>query len=138
MTLEHVLGHACRGSRTFELAAADGLVFDQVIEQKSEMRTLADLAGHVLQHRGCRLPVHRGNGFLRLRRHHELQPPGRFTQGHKARILCSPGFLDQGPAQIRIQPRRPAIAQCIEWQVTPSIIQRLEQREVVAKALLVR
>ncbi|MFU2327561.1 Fic family protein [Pseudomonas sp. NFX98] len=40
----------------------------QFVMKISEMRTLADLAGHVLQHRGCRLPVHRRNGFLRQRR----------------------------------------------------------------------
>ncbi|MNR20950.1 hypothetical protein D3C85_1378240 [compost metagenome] len=111
MALEHVLGHPRRGGRTFELAAADGLVFDQIIEQIAEMSALANLAGHVFQHCGCRLTIHYGNGFLRLRRQHELQPARRFTQWQKARILCSPRFLDQGPAQVRIQSRCPAVAQ---------------------------
>ncbi|MNF77939.1 hypothetical protein D3C84_600970 [compost metagenome] len=137
MTLKHVLGHSRRGRRAFELAAADGLVFDQVVEQITEMRALADLAGHVLQHCGGCLTIHCGNGFLRQRGQQQLQPARRLTQWQKSRILCSSRFLDQGPAQRRIQTRRPAMTQSIKRQVTPLSVQWLEQSQIVRKSFLV-
>ncbi|MNY51583.1 hypothetical protein D3C86_1871860 [compost metagenome] len=84
LALEHVLGHPRGGCRAFKLAAADGFVFNQIVEQITEVRVLTDLAGHVFQRGSRRLSVDDGHRLLRQWRQHTLAPLDRLAQGQKA------------------------------------------------------